>query len=80
MRPTRILPGTQAPLADVGPEELDWVLVRENSKGGYAGIGGKTHRGLPEEAAAKVAVYIRTGVTHVCAMHLNLLNHGGANC
>ena len=47
VRPTRILPGIASPLRDVGPGDLDWVIVRENSEGEYAGHGGRAHRGLP---------------------------------
>ena len=49
VRPTRILPGITSPLRKVGAEELDWVIVRENSEGEYAGQGGRSHRGLPHE-------------------------------
>ena len=45
VRPTRILPGIASPLRDVGPGDLDWVIVRENSEGEYAGHGGRAHRG-----------------------------------
>jgi tartrate dehydrogenase/decarboxylase/D-malate dehydrogenase len=65
VRPTRILPGIQAPLADVGPGDLDWVIVRENSEGEYAGMGGRAHRGLPEEVGTEVAVFTRVGVTRI---------------
>src|SRR5581483_3292758 len=37
VRPTRILPGITSPLRDAGPADLDWVIVRENSEGEYAG-------------------------------------------
>ena len=65
VRPTRILPGIQAPLADVGPGDLDWVIVRENSEGEYAGMGGRAHRGLPEEVGTEVALFTRVGVTRI---------------
>ncbi|KMW58487.1 Tartrate dehydrogenase [Candidatus Rhodobacter oscarellae] len=65
VRPTRILPGIQAPLAGVGPGDLDWVIVRENSEGEYAGMGGRAHRGLPEEVATEVAVFTRAGVSRI---------------
>ena len=47
VRPTRILPGITSPLRHVTGPELDWVIVRENSEGEYAGVGGRVHRGLP---------------------------------
>ena len=55
VRPTRILPGITSPLRGVSGPELDWVIVRENSEGEYAGVGGRVHRGLPEEVATDVA-------------------------
>jgi tartrate dehydrogenase/decarboxylase / D-malate dehydrogenase len=65
VRPTRVLPGITSPLRHVGGSELDWVIVRENSEGEYAGVGGRVHRGLPEEVATEVAVFTRTGVTRI---------------
>jgi tartrate dehydrogenase/decarboxylase/D-malate dehydrogenase len=65
VRPTRILPGIKAPLADVGPGDLDWVIVRENSEGEYSGHGGRAHRGLPEEVGTEVAIFTRVGVTRI---------------
>src|SRR6201991_1854704 len=65
VRPTRILPGIQSPLRNVGPGDLDWVIVRENSEGEYAGSGGRTHRGLPEEVATETAIFTRRGVDRV---------------
>ncbi|MEL7116112.1 MAG: tartrate dehydrogenase [Pseudomonadota bacterium] len=65
VRPTKILPGIKAPLADVGPGDLDWVIVRENSEGEYSGAGGRVHTGLPEEVATEVSVFTRTGVTRI---------------
>ena len=65
VRPTRILPGIISPLRDVTAKELDWVIVRENSEGEYAGVGGRVHRGLPEEASTDVAMFTRAGVTRI---------------
>lgn len=65
LRPTRILPGIRAPLAGVGPGDLDWVIVRENSEGEYAGMGGRAHRGLPEEVGTEVALFTRVGVERI---------------
>ncbi len=65
VRPTRILPGIRAPLAGVGPGDLDWVIVRENSEGEYSGAGGRVHRGLPEEVATEVSVFTRSGVARI---------------
>jgi tartrate dehydrogenase/decarboxylase/D-malate dehydrogenase len=65
VRPTRILPGITSPLRDVGPGDLDWVIVRENSEGEYAGHGGRAHRGLPEEVATETAIFTRRGVERI---------------
>ena len=65
VRPTRVLPGVTPPLANCGPADLDWLIVRENSEGEYAGNGGRTHRGLPEEVATEVAIFTRVGVTRI---------------
>jgi tartrate dehydrogenase/decarboxylase/D-malate dehydrogenase len=65
VRPTRILPGVVSPLRDVGRDDLDWVIVRENSEGEYAGQGGRSHRGLPCEIATEVAIFTRYGVERI---------------
>ena len=65
VRPTRILPGISTPLAGKGPGDLDWVIVRENSEGEYAGHGGRAHRGLPEEVATETAIFTRAGVSRI---------------
>ena len=65
LRPTRILPGVTSPLRDVGPGDLDWLIVREHSEGEYSGVGGRAHRGLPEEVATEVAIFTRVGVERI---------------
>jgi tartrate dehydrogenase/decarboxylase/D-malate dehydrogenase len=65
VRPTRILPGIEGPLRNVRAKDLDWVIVRENSEGEYAGQGGRSHRGLPEEVATEVSIFTRAGVTRI---------------
>lgn len=65
VRPTRILPGIDAPLKRCTPAQLDWVIVRENSEGEYAGVGGRAHQGHPIEVATDVSVMTRTGVERI---------------
>ena len=65
VRPTRILPGVASPLRDAKPGDLDWVIVRENSEGEYAGQGGRSHRGMPEEVATEVSIFTRIGVERI---------------
>ncbi|MVW78624.1 tartrate dehydrogenase [Bordetella sp. 02P26C-1] len=65
VRPTRILPGIDAPLKRCTPDQLDWVIVRENSEGEYSGVGGRVHQGLPIEAATDVSMMTRAGVERI---------------
>jgi tartrate dehydrogenase/decarboxylase/D-malate dehydrogenase len=65
VRPTRVLPGIVSPLRNVSGPELDWVIVRENSEGEYAGVGGRVHQGLPLEAATDVTMFTRAGVERI---------------
>jgi tartrate dehydrogenase/decarboxylase/D-malate dehydrogenase len=65
LRPTRILRGLSSPLRDCKPGDLDWVIVRENTEGEYAGQGGRTHRGFPEELATETSVFTRGGVSRI---------------
>jgi tartrate dehydrogenase/decarboxylase / D-malate dehydrogenase len=65
VRPTRILPGIDAPLKRCAPKDLDWVIVRENSEGEYAGVGGRVHQGHAIEVATDVSMMTRTGVDRI---------------
>ncbi len=65
VRPTRILPGIDAPLKRCKAEDLDWVIVRENSEGEYSGVGGRVHQGHPIEAATDVSMMTRVGVERI---------------
>ena len=65
VRPTRILNGIQSPLRGVRPQDLDWVIIRENSEGEYSGHGGRSHRGSNMEVATEVSVFTRAGVERI---------------
>ena len=65
VRPARILPGVRSPLKDRGPGDLDWVIVRENTEGEYAGVGGRAHQAHAEEVGMEVAVFTRAGVFRI---------------
>ncbi|KAJ4308992.1 hypothetical protein N0V84_011761 [Fusarium piperis] len=65
VRPTRVLKGTQSPLRNCKTGDLDWVIIRENSEGEYAGQGGRSHRGQPWETATEVAIFTRHGVSRL---------------
>ena len=72
VRPSKLLPGIDGPLKNVKPGDLDWVIVRENSEGEYAGVGGRVHTGLPEEVGMDVAVFTRAGVERIQRFALEL--------
>ena len=65
VRPTRILPGIDAPLKRCRPEDLDWVIVRENTEGEYSGVGGRMHQGHPIEVATDLSLMTRAGVERI---------------
>jgi tartrate dehydrogenase/decarboxylase/D-malate dehydrogenase len=65
VRPTRILPGIDGPLKRCKSEDLDWVIVRENSEGEYAGVGGRVHQGHPIEVATDLSIMTRAGVERI---------------
>ncbi|MGB3836029.1 tartrate dehydrogenase [Castellaniella sp.] len=65
VRPTRILPGIDAPLKRCTPKDLDWVIVRENSEGEYSGVGGRVHQGHALETATDLSILTRTGVERI---------------
>src|SRR5439155_17209551 len=51
--------------AGKGPANVDILLVRENTEGEYAGVGGRTHRGLASEVGIETSVFTRGGVERV---------------
>jgi tartrate dehydrogenase/decarboxylase/D-malate dehydrogenase len=65
VRPTRILPGIDGPLKRCKPEDLNWVIVRENTEGEYSGVGGRMHQGHPIEVATDLSLMTRAGVERI---------------
>jgi tartrate dehydrogenase/decarboxylase/D-malate dehydrogenase len=65
LRPVRLLPGTSTVLAGRTAEELEMVIVRENSEGEYSTLGGRHDRGRPGEFALQEAVFTRVGVERI---------------
>ncbi len=59
LRPVKLYPGVETPLKDKGPEDIDFVVVRENTGGIYTGVGGAVQVGTPYEVATQVMVYSR---------------------
>jgi 3-isopropylmalate dehydrogenase len=62
LRPVVLFPGVYTPLRDKGPEDIDFVVVRENTEGLYAGSGGFLRKGSPDEVAVQESVNTRRGV------------------
>ena len=59
LRPVKLYPGVQTPLKDKGPDDIDFVVVRENTGDLYTGAGGFSMKGTPQEVAVQTAVYNR---------------------
>ena len=59
LRPVKLYPGVETPLKDKGPEDIDYVVIRENTGDLYTGTGGFTLKGTPNEIAIQSAVYNR---------------------
>ncbi len=62
LRPVKLYEGVDTPLKDKGPEDIDFVVVRENTEGLYAGAGGTLKKGTPFEVAVQESINTRTGV------------------
>jgi len=62
LRPVKLYPGVWTPLKDKGPEDIDFVVVRENTEGLYLGIGGFVKKGTKDEIAVQEMVNTRKGV------------------
>jgi 3-isopropylmalate dehydrogenase len=62
LRPVKLYPNVQTPLADKKPEDIDFVVVRENTEGLYVGAGGTLKKGTPDEVAIQESINTRKGV------------------
>ena len=65
LRPCRLMPGTRTPLADRGPADIDFYVVRENTEGEYSSIGGRLYEGTPREIAMQQSVFSREGTDRI---------------
>ena len=61
LRPVKLFPGVETPLRDKKPEDIDFIVVRENTEDLYCGAGGFMHKGTPNEVATQTAIYTRKG-------------------
>ena len=62
LRPVKLYPGVETPLRDKRPEDIDFVVVRENTEGLYTGSGGFLKKGTPDEVAVQESINTRKGV------------------
>ena len=62
LRPVKLYPNVETPLKNKGPEDIDFVVVRENCGGLYTGLGGAARIGTPHEVAIQEMVYTRQEV------------------
>jgi 3-isopropylmalate dehydrogenase len=62
LRPVKLYPGVDTPLKDKTPEDIDYVVVRENTEGLYTGAGGVLKKGTPDEVAVQESINTRKGV------------------
>ena len=62
LRPVKLYPGIETPIKDKGPEDIDFVVVRENTEGLYAGAGGVLKKNTPDEVAIQESINTRKGV------------------
>ncbi len=62
LRPVKLYPGVDTPLKDKGPDDIDFVVIRENTEGLYVGAGGFLRKGTPDEVAIQESINTRKGV------------------
>ena len=65
LRPVKLFKGVKTPLADREPDEIDFVVIRENTEGEYSSIGGRIFSGTDNEFATQESVFTRRGVDRV---------------
>ncbi len=65
VRPVKLFEGIACPLANRTPEEIDFIVVRENVEGEYSEIGGRIYAGTPQEAANQIAMFTRHGTDRI---------------
>lgn len=72
LRPVKLYPGVWTPLKDKGPDDIDYVVVRENTEGLYCGIGGNFKKGTCDEIATQLSINTRKGVERCIRYGFNL--------
>ena len=81
VRPSVLYPGVDTPLKNIKPYDVDFIVVRENTEGEYANVGGFQYKDFPDEVAVQSAVFTRKGCERVIryafelAIERNKKNH-----
>ena len=75
LRPVRMLKGMTSPLANRGPDDIDFIIVRENNEGEYSEAGGRIYAGTENEIVIQEAIFTRKGVDRVLKYAFELANH-----
>jgi 3-isopropylmalate dehydrogenase len=78
LRPVKLFPGVETPIRGKGPDEIDFVVVRENNEDLYVGAGGFTRKGTPEEVAIQTSINTRSGVERCLRFAFDLAVSRGA--
>ena len=76
-RPSILYPGVDSPLAGKKPFDIDLVVIRENTEGEYANVGGFQYQGFPEEVAVQASVFTRRGTERVVDYAFQLARQRG---
>jgi tartrate dehydrogenase/decarboxylase/D-malate dehydrogenase len=77
VRPAVLYPGARSPLAGKKPGDIDLVVVRENTEGEYAQVGGHAHAGTAHEVAVQTAVFTRHGTERIMRFAFDLARRRG---
>jgi len=65
VRPVKLLPGVRSPLAGRGPQDIDFIVVRENNEGEYSSMGGRIYSGTPHEVVTQLNLFTRRGTERI---------------
>ena len=77
LRPVRMLKGMPCPLANRGPEDINFWVVRENNEGEYSEIGGRLHRGTDHEVAIQESIFTKFGTDRILRYAFDLCKQLG---
>jgi tartrate dehydrogenase/decarboxylase/D-malate dehydrogenase len=65
VRPVKLLPGVRSPLAGRGPQDIDFIVVRENNEGEYSSMGGRIYSDSPHEVVTQLNLFTRRGTERI---------------